>query len=387
MVAELSLLGPGGRRRPLEPEIRRYAKSYRKRLRKLARSSSRLGDLVVSFPAAAFALVSNRGPVDARGAAVRQVKDGAPLKVVANTLELPMWLRRLPPEAFVEPFGEIDTADCPDFDRRIAGLTPEPPRSAAMWFDWLLAALRYGGSDFALWLARQPIYDDAPAPSAAVAPLGAFAWFSGRPDAPASRQLNKQWRRGMAFASAASEAQGWLLRVVSRLCQERGDGGERWTKTHSAGGYRFAPRNTVPLLVAEGRVMDNCVATYWEAVRRGECLIFGVRRGGKAVATLEVRVMRRTRRGFVAQLAGPGNCAVPDKLRKAATDWLKRMGECPLRPYGTLSAGAIAPQRWADVWAPYRAERPVAALFGETPDAEAIRALERGYVALDRIRF
>ena len=78
----------GARPCALETQIKRYHRSYRRRLRKLVRHSSRLGDLAYTFPAAAFALVSGRATPDRRGEAVRMVIDGRSLKDVAAILDL-----------------------------------------------------------------------------------------------------------------------------------------------------------------------------------------------------------------------------------------------------------------------------------------------------------
>lgn len=376
-------IGAGRRRGPLEPEIRRYAKPYRKRLRKLAKSSSRLGDLIVSFPAAAFAMVSNRGPAEARGAAVRLVKEGAPLPAVAEALGLPVWTRWLAPEAFQAPLGALETDAA--FDRQIANQVRRAAGEQAMWLDWLQMARRYGDDAFALWLARQDVYGAEPTPAEAVIPLAAFAWHSARPDAPARAQAVKLWHGKMGFASAAAEARQWLTRALRERCRKPMEVRGGWWRAQSVSGFKVSPRDTKALLEQEGRAMNNCVATYWDKVRLGESMIYGIRRGGSPVATMEIRADPKTEgRAVITELLGPGNVPTSAKVWSAAMSWLAKQGPSPLRPRGRVAIGAVDPPRWNETWAAYRADRPEAALFAPDPSAEALYALEQGYAALAR---
>jgi hypothetical protein len=62
--------------RELESQIRRFPRGFRRRLRKLLRGSSLLGDLLYTFPGLAFVLAAGGRPHEARGQAVKLVKDG-----------------------------------------------------------------------------------------------------------------------------------------------------------------------------------------------------------------------------------------------------------------------------------------------------------------------
>ena len=97
------------RREPLEPTklpdewesyVGRFAYPARREARRLMKGSARLVDLAMVFPGAIYALATRHGAADARREALTLVEQGAPLKAVARALDLPLWLRRLPPEAF-----------------------------------------------------------------------------------------------------------------------------------------------------------------------------------------------------------------------------------------------------------------------------------------------
>lgn len=383
MCAEFA---PQGRGAPLEGQIRRFPRVYRKRLRKLAKTSSRLGELIFSFPAAAFAMVSDRGSPLARGEAVRLVKEGAPLPQVASALELPLWLRRVPPEAFYSPLGQVPDGD--RFSREVGNLVPQEPERSAMWLQWLLAADQACDEEFALWIARQRIWREQPADPAAVIPLALYAWTSRHPEGPSAKLLQRPWSPGLGFGKAAQRAREWITMVVNRFCVRQGGFHGGWRRTTSVCGYKFQPRVTAEELRREGEIMANCVGTYARPVELGECLIYAIRKGGSSVATLEIVADgQRPGQGRIAQLEGPGNTDAPVQVRRAAETWLKRLGDCPLGAGGGLADGPVDPDLWRRAWADYAAEKGRnAGLFGEPePDRALFERLQRSLKSLGRL--
>ncbi|MEL7049793.1 MAG: hypothetical protein AAFO75_12715, partial [Pseudomonadota bacterium] len=83
-----------------ERYICRFDPSARRELRRLIRKSERFLDLAKVFPGAAYLIATRNRPRDQRTLAQNQIIEGAALRTVAKTLEIPLWLRRLPPEAF-----------------------------------------------------------------------------------------------------------------------------------------------------------------------------------------------------------------------------------------------------------------------------------------------
>lgn len=346
----------GARRAPLETHLKRFPKTYRKRLRKLAKTSPRLGDLLFAFPGAGFALVSGRGAPQDRGAATRLVKEGAPLPQVAETLALPLWLRRLPPEAFQEPLPENLAPDLV-FDRQVVNLVPQAPEAAALWLEIVLAGKTLAGADFALWLAGQKALRRPNDPSAqdALRPadprlLALYAAVSGNADLVARRFADVTWTRHMTLSRAVDVTRIWLERLVAEYCRSDAMDGAKWLKPQRVAGFAFAPRRTPQELDDEGRVMANCVGSYARKVAHGRCLIYAIRRGGKSVATLEV-VPDRNGAPVIGQLEGYANGPAPEKAARAAQTWLARLGPCPHFTVG-LGGNLVDRQRWARIWDP-----------------------------------
>src|SRR5437660_5050467 len=83
----------------LERQLRRYHPRFQGAVRALAMRHSRIADLAASFPGLLFALAVSRPGLDPARALARVV-DGHALADVAAAADVPMWLRRLPPETF-----------------------------------------------------------------------------------------------------------------------------------------------------------------------------------------------------------------------------------------------------------------------------------------------
>jgi len=376
------------RERVLEKQIKRFAKGYQRRLRKLVKTSSRLGDLLYSFPAAAFAVVSGHGDYLKRGKAIRLVKNGAGLKEVAVVLELPYWTRRLPPEAFTGEIGCLpDGVKC---NRKIVNLIPADPEAAAMWLSWLQAARIGCDDDFALWLAGQKkIYVSASSGQmvrAPVLPLATFAWFSSHGNEPARRLMEDPWRRDMGIGTAIKSMASWFDRVLIDLTRadvRRGPG--RYSKRKGNGWYNFVPLVTARDFYEEGEAMNHCVATYATAVAQGHCKIFSVRRHGRRVATLEIRWSRDwPAKPVINQLLGHSNMPVSRDVYLAVGDWLAR-DRHGLRTSNGLDLGdSLDETRWRSLWASYIAEKGDQAVVPARPDGKLIARFCRDVQVLNR---
>lgn len=378
------------RERTVEKQIKRYAKPYQRRLRKLVKSSSRLGDLLYSFPAAAFALVSGTGDHNQRGEAIRSVKDGRDLKMIARVLGLPLWSRKLPPEAFDEPLEGLPNEE--GFNRKIANLIPEEPDETALWLRWLLAARAGCHDDFALWLAKQKVAkhfraeDPGVLNQTPIMLLATFAWFSEHEDEPAYRLMEQPWHPRMQLASAVDYMADWFDRVLldlTRADQRRGPG--RYSKRKRSSGFNLVELTSARELVEEGDAMNHCVATYASDVAQGQCRIYSVRRGKRRIATLELQWPGNRRgRPYINQLLGHSNVAVDREVYEAVTDWLAQnknmLCEAPVAGYERH----LDATRWKTFWQGYVAEKSSQVIKADRPDGYLIARLSREADILSR---
>lgn len=374
------------RERTLEVQIKRFGKSYQRRLRKLVKASSRLGDVLYSFPAAAFALVSGRTDHVRRGEAVRMIRDGAPLRLVGQTLDLPMWTRRLPPEAFEAPLGVFPDSEA--FARSVANHIPRDPDETAVWLRWLVAGYEGCDADFALWLARQKVHRARiPANVVPVFPLATYAWFSGlEQDVHARRLLTRPWHKLLTFAAAVDSMCAWFDRMildVTAADRKRGPGRYSGNRRHQP--YSFVPLRTAEALDEEGRAMDHCVGTYAGMVARGECAIYSVRFLERRVATLELRWFHGyDRQPVINQLRGIANTGVTNETRAAVMMWLAQQDALSLGNPRSLGALPIDETRWRAYWAEYIALKGASGIVPPKPSNALLLRLSREVAQLSR---
>ena len=193
-----------GHAKPLLPperrewRLQRFSPPWRRSIASLTACSPELEDLAESFPALLFAFVSGFADAAATSRACCMVIDGACLKDVAHSIGLPLWLRRLPPEAFSAPLPRLPTDA--DYALRIANHLPRDAGSARQWLADLSTAATAAGPSFALWCARhiRPglLAEDA------VMMLGAWAWFSQTPGHLGHTLLRRPWSPEMSARRA-----------------------------------------------------------------------------------------------------------------------------------------------------------------------------------------
>ncbi|MBC8048995.1 MAG: PcfJ domain-containing protein [Chitinophagales bacterium] len=342
-------------RAPFESHLRRFERGYRRRLRKLAKMSPWLGDLLYAFPGAAVAMVAGDMPASDRVAAIGFVKDGRPLRDVAGALGIPYWMKRLPPEAFSDPlrFPPIDAA----FDRRIVNLIPTSITGMPMWLRWVADGANSCGLDFAEWLAIQKIYEGE-SDSAPLLPLAAYAWFSGR-DTPVRSLIGQHWRAMMPFAYAIEMAATMLEAMIDYCGRESLSAGEGWRKIRKCGNHSFVPLMKPDDLREEGKKMRNCVASYAPRVASGRSLIYSVRRSDVRVATLEIAAAHGRNGGLaIVQLAGPENADVTKDVRAAADAWFAVQRKLPPPSFRDEALLCVRADKWEAIWAPYWDAKP-----------------------------
>jgi hypothetical protein len=350
----------------LENVLLRFPALVRREARRLARSSARMADLATVFPGLLAAMALRRGTLDARQHAAALIEDGALLKSVARALDVPMWLRRLPPEAFDALPAYLPKSEV--FGRRIATRMPLPGTESAFWLKSVLFAERACHEDFAIWLAGQNVFADRGDAEKLFAVLAVYAWYSSRPDTEGYKLIVVPWRPEIAFDTALCAAKSWFNRVRLVLQMPMGAIDDPWLKPGSALGYTFEPLlNNVDIL-AEAHAMQNCADQYGDRIVREKCRLFSVRRNGARVATLEIGPhQRETGVLSINQLKARHNMAASTEIWQAAYTWMA--GQAALKRLPMLGT----PDRrydlsaWSRVLQPYRDAKSAAPWLDSEP--------------------
>ena len=336
-----------------EQQVQRFAPPVRREIRRLIRSYPRVADLIETFPGLLYALAVRHGPPSPRLSALHAVETGAPLKAVARTLGLPMWLRKLPPEAFGEIMPHVPQSAA--FTRQIAHRLPRSRAEANTWFKAVQFAHGASGEEFAIWLAGQPVFDSDFDPTRALAVLSAYAWFSSQPETDAFKLIVVPFRGEIAFDTALCAAKSWFNRLRLVLQLPLGPARDPWLKPGAALGYTFEPLLDADVLLKEAAAMHNCADQYAERIVRDRCRLYSVKKNGLRIATLEIG--QHTREGGVLainQLKARHNMAAGNEVWQAAYSWMSTQSALRRLPPLAAPDATWDQSAWWSLLAPYR---------------------------------
>ncbi len=349
-------LNPVMREHPASRRARRlatFSTPYRRYVAGLTSCSPALEDLADSFPALLFALVSGYGTVARREACCETITDGGSLRMAAERLDLPLWLRRLPANAFSGPLSKLPGGV--DFSHQITSLMPVDPRQAPGWLARLQCACDCCGPEFAIWAARQrrlPFRSDLPD---GFLLLAAWAWFSSQPGTSGHRVLRRPWHPEIGLGKSIDEMLVWRRRIA--LAERLGNTpGGVWLSEGHALGYDFVALNSVDDFIAESAKMGNCLDQCADYMSCWSSRVFSIRRGDRHIADVEI-IARHSADGMptIEQLKGPRNRSVSPQVWQATFAWL---GSQTLKPFGRPSAllaskGHASRRVLKEIWAPY----------------------------------
>ncbi len=389
LTPRTTMLRPGMARRALplpndaERLVCRFDPAARRELRKLFRKSDRFFDLARVFPGAAFAIATRQRPRHQRLEAQTQVVEGAALRKVAKTLEMPLWLRRLPPEAFENIDLDLPTSE--SFTRRIATRLPADDCDCAFWLESVGFAARAAGEEFALWLAEQRhIFDVRGDPTKLFAIFAAYAWHSTEGAGSRAQELIVvPWRPEIAFDTALCAAKSWLNRMRLVVQLQPGIITDPWLKSGRFGDFEFVPLTDCEQILAEAHAMQNCADQYADRLTRDKCRLFSVRRGLQRIATLEIGPHPREA-GVLAitQLKARHNMPASIEVWQAAHAWLSD------QPGLKRLQSVVGPDRpfdvhlWTELLGPYRTARNGAPWISRTPDQTTFMRMDASLAEL-----
>lgn len=362
-------------------QIARFRLDVRPRIRAIVRTSPRAAELLEVFPGLLYALAIGHRSEQDRAEAARSIDAGAPLKLVAQTLGVPMWMRRLPPEAYCGDLADLPNEE--SFGRRVPARMPARASDAADWLDAVRFAARAAGADFALWIARHRIHGGGAAQSERHVLLAAYAWHSVNPGHPASDLVWSRWRMEMAPDTAICAAKSWFNRM--KLSVSLAAPLDPWLQAGECDGFSFVPLTTARAVLEEARVMSNCADQYAAALVENRCRLFSIQRDGRHEATLEI-VPHNREIGVltIGQLKACQNAPATYEHWRAAFRWLAAQPRLLQTQPLADRRPAMDPARWTAMLAPYRAARGGAPWLPETPQEEAIGRLEAGLSLLAR---
>lgn len=326
-----------------------FPQPYRKYIAGLTSCAPAVEDLADSYPALLFALATGYSNVRRRQAAFEAVVAGHSLKVAAGCLELPLWLRRLPAQAFAQPLPTLPSDE--EFTTAAVNRMPDNPRDAAVWFERTLIGHRLAGRDLALWCLREPRLLPPHTSDEDMQWLLAWAWASLNPDFAGHRLLRGAWSPAIGWKRARDEVSIWRKRIDLVGALADGPRGT-WLDDATVSGHAIVALRSVEDFVAESVAMENCLDQYAAHLAYGRVRIFSVRKDGRSIADVEVTLKPDDSNApCVSQIRGPRNRRAPPAVWQAIHAWLAGQ---PFRPVDTQPTSAQATREaFRKFWQPY----------------------------------
>lgn len=326
-----------------------FRPAFRLDIARLTLNWPKVEDLADSFPALLFGLATGYGTAAARERAFCMIDAGEPLKDIATTLGLPMWLRRIPAEALMHMLPPLPTDA--EFSAAILSRIPEDPSDCAVWLDRFLAAYVLVGRDFAIWAAREPRFMPPAMTEEGLQWLIAWGWASHVPRSPGHALLRTTWSPALSWKRVQEEVALWRKRIdlVGALAP---CGRDPWFADGHAQGYDIVSLNSVAEVLAESVAMENCLDQYAAHLSYGRIRVFSIRRDGRPVADVELALRSdEATMPAVAQVRGPRNRRAPPPVWQAIHAWL---GAQQFRPQSAAPTPTSASREALKAfWAPY----------------------------------
>ena len=338
-----------------EALARRFATEDRREIRRLMRLSPRMIDLAAVFPAALYAISREEIGPEVRRHAMELVLGGAQLKDIAAALGLPMWLRKLPPEAFSGPIPRLPSSEV--YARRIVNCMPQTRGESAMWLRGTAFAAHAAHEEFAIWLATQSVFASDADPARMFSVLAAYAWFSSQPGKAANSLIMVPWRPEISFETSLCAAKSWLNRIRLSLQLRPGVITDAWLQPGEHRGLEFRPLLDSVALLEEAQAMHNCADQFSDRIARDRSRLWSIRRrNGQRLATLEIAQHPRESGVLdIVQLKARHNLPAPLEVWQAAHAWMSSQDGLRRAPPLILPTRPLDPDIWTALMAPYRA--------------------------------
>lgn len=357
----------------LDRQLGRYCPRHQGAVRALAMRHARLADLALSFPALLFALAVPRRDLDP-ARAIGLAVGGSSLAEAATAAGVALWLRKLPPEAFVDRLARLP--DGPSFRCRIANHLPAR-RHAAHWLQAVSRTAGLADDSVTIWIARETARDPRSVKLDYLRLVSLWAWFSNRQGTFGHGMIRKRWTADVRFVPAVDAAHDWRRVIELHVNLGQGPIADLWLRPAHVYGFDFKPLASASEIVDEAAAMNNCLRNYGKDVAHNFARLWSMRMNGQRVATLEVAFGSSDPLPRVVQLKGPANAEMPVEVWWAAHQWVNMHGAFQVNPK-RRKWGSVPLDRatWIALWRPYwLIRRRIPGWLPVSPSRHALRTL------------
>lgn len=338
------------RKTALKKQLARFPRGNRKVIEAAALRHPALADLALTFPGLLFVIAVAHAQYDSSLLA-RMVIQGRSLKEVARSAGLPLWLKKLPPEAFSKHFGILPSHEF--FGRQVANFLPKVCKDAGAWLECVAFAASMGTEAFAVWVARKLSADPKCLNAGLLARLSLWAWHSENQSALAGDYLDQRWHPAIDLKAADEAAEDWLTSLS--LVLYLGDGAvARWLTRSHFGGFEFIPLLTARDVHAESVAMRNCLRGFGYDLASDTHQLISVRQDGKRIATFSLSGRSGLLFASVVELKARDNNWPSRDVALAVQGWIRSFSLAELvRPEPKENDPMIKRDVWLSLWRHY----------------------------------
>jgi hypothetical protein len=277
---------------------------------------------------------------------------GSRSRIFAALAGIPLWLRKLPPETFVQPIRQLP--DGALFRRQIANHLPATVKLAPVWLDAVSRAALWCHEGLAIWFARELTRSPKRARKLdCFNAIALWAWYSAHVPADASF-VERPWHPAMRFETARVAADDWRMRVALHLNIGTAPITDMWLQPRVVAGFEFVPLDTAQLIAEEAAAMNNCLCSYGYNLAHNRSRLWGIRKDRARVADLSIAKYRHDPLPVVGEVRLANNKEAPVELWLIARKWLDghdlQQVDMKRHEWDTVPLDATL---WRSFWRPY----------------------------------
>jgi hypothetical protein len=303
----------------------------------------------LSFPALLFALAVPRPGLDP-ACAIARVVEGATLADVAAAADVPLWLRRLPPEAFTRRIPRL--ADSKSFRRQIANHLPRR-RIASTWLEAVAAMTDVAHEKATVWIAREVCREERRISLDRLRLIGLWVWFSGQPETFGHTMIQKPWTTDMGLGAALDATNEWRLTIDLHVTLGLEPLDDLWLRPARVCGYDFLPLTPGSDITEDALAMKNCVRSYGYRLAHNWARLWSMRKDGRRVATLLLTHGRGDPLPNVIELRAAENKDVSSEVSWAARQWVHMHDLVRIDTKRRQEIVPLDRATWMSLWRPY----------------------------------
>jgi hypothetical protein len=292
-----------------------------RRIAVFAEQSPRLADLARTHPILFVALATGYGDPLRRAAAIDAALSGVRLRKVCELVGIPFCLRGVPRGLCPLPLPHADWT--PDASAVLAQFIPDDWLTLCNWVHAVFFANGAAGEGFALWLAlRHELFKGQHFSSNHLLPVALYAWFAQHPEHELHALLPARWQARNGSKRVLCATRAWLYRICCRIYLPCADDGHDEAVRHNMGPFHAIALTDYRTLLAEQKVMDNCLDRYGRRIALGTHAIFSLRtHSGVRIANFEVG-LHAPDGPLVTEIKGRSNAPVPAEIYDPVLRWV-----------------------------------------------------------------